>query len=380
MAGKGQQQQQGGGSDASFTPVWILLGVVGLIMLLWYEAHDQIVAVIFKIKRLEIFLIGLFKTVPALKAWDLYIRGVPVQDVNWATILAVSRVVGHFMRYPFGAIMIAMSVWIYVKNVGMKFRRVHSMLTLRNQEQQNWPQIMPIIGKELVKEDIKLGPWAMALTPMEFAQRYNLLKKDEFASRAPSNMTVALTGTIKKGEARRIFTLQLGAYWQDFEALPPHTKALAAIFAAKINRDRDGAFNLLKILSQSAAKGKLDTSSAPALLYKHKNTELVQEIVQRHAYVFTVMASLLAGAREDGVLASADFLWLKPLDRRLWYVLNNIGRQTSFPEVAGIMAHWLVEKTLEGKSLMPMVEEAVKALEVAIREVKLTKKQWGALE
>ena len=129
----------------------------------------------------------------------------------------------------------------------------------------------------------------------------------------------------------------------------------------------------------SAAKGRLDISLVPAVLNKHINTELVQEIVQNHAYVMTVMASLLEAARQDGVMASADFLWLKPIDRRLWYVLNNIGRQTSFVEVSGVMAHWQVEKSLGRKCLMPMVEEAVKALELGVKEVKLSSKEWEAL-
>lgn len=377
---KGAQQSQGqGGGDNSLTPFWILLSILGGGFLIWYKAHTYIVLVIFQIKILEIEIITSFFSVPVLKSWELYIRNVPAETVDWAHVKVLCNAVGHYLRYPFGAVLMGMAVWVYTKSTALKFRRTHSMKTLREQEQMNWPQIMPITSKDLIAEDVRLGPWAMALTPMEFAKQYNLLKKDEFAQRVVSNMEVPLTGTVKKGEARRIFTLQLGAYWNGFDALNPHTKALAAIFIAKINRDRDGAMKLLKILSESAAKGKLDTTLVPALLNKHRNTELVQEIVQKHAYVMTVMASLLVGARDDGVLASADFLWLKPVDRRLWYVLNTIGRQTAFVEVGGIFAHWQVENALGKKCLMPMVEEAVKALEGAIKEVKLSPKEWGAL-
>ena len=83
----------------------------------------------------------------------------------------------------------------------------------------------------------------------------------------------------------------------------------------------------------------------------------------------TVMASMLEAAREDGVQASADFLWLKPLDRRLWYTLNTVGRQTPFIEVAGIFAHWVAEKEAGRKLFVPMVEEATNALELALKEV-----------
>lgn len=378
---KGQQQQggQGGGGDNSLLPFWIILGVLGGGWLIWYNAHVYIVMLAFKIKSLEISLITTFFPIPVLNAWLGYIQHVPVETVDWPHLKKLCDAVGHYIRYPFGLILLGMATWVYTHDVSMKFRRTHSMKTLREQEQLNWPQIMPIISKNLTAEDVKLGPWAMALTPMEFSKQHNLLKKDEFAPRVASNMEVPLTATIKKGEARRILTLQLGPYWAGFDALNPYTKALAAIFIAKLNRDRDGAVKLLKILNQSSVKGQLDLTLVPSLLNKHRNSELVRDIIPKHAYVTTMMASLLEAAREDGVLATADFLWLKPVDRRLWYILNNIGRQTAFVEVAGVFAHWQVEKSLGRKCLMPMVEEAVKALEAAIKDVKLTPKEWGAI-
>ena len=377
---KGQQPQgQGGAGDNSLTPFFIIVAVAGGAYIIWSKAHTAIVAAIFALKSIEISLLTAFVSLPVLDAWQHYIQVQSPSTVSWNTLVSLCDAVGYYFRYPVGAILIALGVWVYTKNVGMRFRRTYDMRSLREQEQVNWPQIMPVIKKNLTTEDVRLGPWAMALTPMEFAKQYNLLKKDEFASTAMSNIELPLTAGIRKGEARRIFTLQLGPYWNGFDALNPYTKALAAIFIAKINRDRDGAINLLKAISHSSAEGKLDFTLVPALLNKHRNTELVQEIVAGHAYVMTMMASLMERARDDGVLASADFLWLKPLDRRLWYILNNIGRQTAFAEVGGIFAHWMVEKTLGQKSPAPMVEEAVKALELAIKEVKLSLKDWSKL-
>ncbi len=59
-----------------------------------------------------------------------------------------------------------------------------------------------------------------------------------------------------------------------------------------------------------------------------------------------------ARGTRDGVQASADFLWLKPIDRRLWYMLNTVGRQTPFAEVAGPYAHWLAEREMGKRILM----------------------------
>jgi intracellular multiplication protein IcmP len=113
----------------------------------------------------------------------------------------------------------------------------------------------------------------------------------------------------------------------------------------------------------------MDFRGVDALLKKHENTKVVQKILQSHAYVMTVMAAMLVGARMDGVQATADFLWLKPIDRRLWYVLNTMGRQTPFVESAGPYAHYVAEKEAGRKLLIPMIESATNALELALKSM-----------
>lgn len=78
---------------------------------------------------------------------------------------------------------------------------------------------------------------------------------------------------------------------------------------------------------------------------------------------------MLEAARTDGVLATAEFIWLKAVDRRLWYMLNSVGRKTAFPEVAGPFAHWKIEKRLRRPLKVPMVDTAVDAMEEAISEI-----------
>ena len=92
------------------------------------------------------------------------------------------------------------------------------------------------------------------------------------------------------------------------------------------------------------------------------------------------MSSLLHAARDDGVVPSAEFLWLKVKDRRLWYMLNSVGRQTPFAEVGGPFAHWRAEQEMGRSCRAPMIDEAIKALEIAVKEVKLSPKELARLE
>lgn len=79
-------------------------------------------------------------------------------------------------------------------------------------------------------------------------------------------------------------------------------------------------------------------------MHKHLDSKKVAKILGLHGYVTTVLASMLVGARELGVLATSEFIWLKPLDRRMWYMLNSVGRTTPVAEICGAFAHWLAEK------------------------------------
>lgn len=154
-----------------------------------------------------------------------------------------------------------------------------------------------------------------------------------------------VTAELQRGPTQQLFVLQLGSMWTGVEALPIHCKALLGAFAASANEDREGSTKLLKQINASAIEdGKLDFTGAEELLAKHISSKVVGKVLQRHAYVYTIFASMLELARTDGVFPSSDFLWLKPVDRRMWYMLNSVGRQTAVTEIAGAFAHWVAEK------------------------------------
>jgi intracellular multiplication protein IcmP len=372
-----QQQQQGG--DNSMAPVWITALVVVTLVFVWYLGHKHIVSFVFFVNLLQAKLVNLFIGNAQLSNEIYLMQTLDPSTVDWGQLVLLTRLVGNYMRYPITGLLVLFAILLYKSDVTLKFRKAHDMRTLRAQEQYNWPAIMPIIKEDLVNEDINKGPWAMALSPMEFARKYQLLKKDDVLLDNPVPGQ-EMTAGIRRGDAKRVFTLQLGPYWSGFDHCPPQAKVLAAVFMARMNRDRGAAVKILETLDKTCAQGKPDYSVATSTLRKYQNSENVQEIVNKHAYLLTVMASLLHASRDDGVVPSSEFLWLKPIDRRLWYMLNCVGRQTPFSEVGGPFAHWRAERAMGRRSLVPMIDEAIKALEIAVKEVKLTPKELQELE
>ncbi|MDF1931053.1 type IVB secretion system coupling complex protein DotM/IcmP [Legionella pneumophila] len=300
------QQQQQSGSDNSMAPVWIVILLFITAYFVWALAHQYIVSFVFTINIWQARLVNLFLNNQLLANQIYLMQTLDPNTVNWDQMVTVMRAVGDYMRYPVICILVVLAFVLYNSNVTLKYRKTYDMKSLRAQEQFNWPAIMPIVKEDLVSQDVNKGPWAMALTPMEFARKYNLLRKDDALLDNPVPGE-EMTAGIRRGDAKRVFTMQLGPYWDGFERCSPQAYALSAVFIARMNRDRDAANNILKVLDKTFVDGKPDFSVARPVMKKYQNSELVQEVVAKHAYVLTVIASLLEAAREDGVVPSSEF-------------------------------------------------------------------------
>jgi len=360
--------QGGNQSDSSMGILWVIGGMFIFGWLIYRYFQNQIVGFYFKIKLMEISFISLFTN--NLEDVRTTILTATPTTVTFHELNLIGQAVGAYLRIPFILIIITLAFLVFIGNSTRVFKRTYSMHDMVDLEKSNWPQITPVVGLNLVKVDIDKGPWAMAMTPIQFCKRHNLL--EEHKRQMQEGMTRKewnqIDVTLKRGLANKVFALQLGAAWQGTHRLPPHVRALFAAFAARFQGDSKPALELFARMGASSA-GQLDFTGVDELLKKHEGSKGVQRVINSHAYVLTVMAAMLEAAREDGVQASADFLWLKPVDRRLWYMLNTVGRQTPFVEVAGPFAHWMAEKEIGRHLLVPMVEEATNALEIALKEI-----------
>jgi intracellular multiplication protein IcmP len=359
--------QQGNQGDNSAGVLWTVAAIFAAGAGVWYGFKKYLVYYFFKLKLVEIGLLSHFTS-----NLDDVRYSISLLDINAVTlqdVLHVGQAVGYYLRIPCIIFICILAVVVFFSNSVRIYKRIYDMKALLVLEQKNWPQVSPVANLNLIKQDIDKGPWAMAMTPMQFCKRHNLL--EEFRRQQQEGMArkdwSKVEVNLKRGQANKLFIMQLGPLWGGTDRLPPHVRALFAIFAGRHNSD-PAAVDMLKQLAVSSVT-KLDFKGVDQLLKKHESTKLVQQVMHSHAYVLTVMASMLVLARMDGVQASADFLWLKPIDRRLWYTLNTVGRQTPFTEVAGVFAHWVAEKEMGKKLLIPMVEEATNALELALKEI-----------
>jgi len=261
-------------------------------------------------------------------------------------------------------IWIAFAVYVQTTGVVSSFDEKYKMEDFRRKESVNWPPVNTVLGTKLLNQPIDEGDFAMCMQPMQFAQKHGLLDVSVANGRP--------VATVNRARAHQVFVTQMGPRWEgNLQHFPPYIVALFAIFAAKANHDTKGASALLRQIAESSYKinKNLNFSGSYGLLGKHIQSMKVARAVGAHAYLLPAMASMLEAARDDGVIATPEFLWLKPVDRRLWYMLNSVGRQVAFTEVGGPFGHWKVEKRLRRPLKTPMVEEAITALEIGVSEI-----------
>lgn len=362
------KKPQGQGSD-SFEGNFFIIGAATVItaIILWMVVGRHYSALMGVVRRYEMSLFApffagaanLFSKLTALNG----------NSLELGQTIAMLTKTGNYVRWLYFPLMVVFAIILYTKSYRGRFRRKHTMSSLAKQEAELWPEIAPVAGRqiEMVEGDITKGEWAAAMTEWEFATKHKLAKHGTMATDPATGKESGIK--LDRDASRDVFISQLGPMWTGVNSLPVHTRALYAAFLLRIAGNGKESLAAFRLMSSTFAKGGLkgmDTSFADAAISAHGKHELVLMTLERHAYVFTVMATLQQISRADGVLASPMYLWLKTVDRRLWYTLNNVGRYAFHVECSGVMAHWLFEKTISSACPSPMVEKAIDGLKEAL--------------
>lgn len=362
MSGQGGGQSGGGfGDGQEMNMVYIAIALVAAFLFIGFLFWDRIVEFIFFVKLHELKLIGFFDSssdIPSLILWAEQRQN--LNQVGHDQLVALMQVVGNFLRYPLAAISVLFALILVWRHPDRGFKDVESMETLREKMKGIFPAIKVVSDLGLDQVPIDKGPWMMGLTPIEFAKAHKLISKADDGKIVVDAM-----------KAKAIFTRQLGAKWQGAKMLKPHQKALFAVLSAYICYERKAADAMLEQMASSATfanvkAGKIDYSGIDEMLKKYGSSPQVKEIISKHAYVLTIFSQMLSMGRKTGIIANALFLWIKPIDRPMWYALNNVGRQAVFSETGAVTAHWTAEKQLGYAISTPMIDSAVEGLEVAI--------------
>jgi intracellular multiplication protein IcmP len=402
----------GGGGQADHSEGGLIMGIffiIGLGVLLqflseyyiyaWYYIKYPLVKGLFYIPdTIRPYLFFWIELIPQLKVPDLNLfakllnqdfdQGVKYivaqRDIGFFDIGRKSMVINYIIL-PF----ISIPLLLLIKSTSSTktYNKSLSMAEFRVQEAERWPVIKPIIHLEQkVVNDINNGPWAMSMRPEVFYAKNDYLifleeddnsvielKDKEYLEEYMRDYNF----TIDSNKVRENFLIQLGDPWEGINKLSIDEKHLLSILLPKINRDGNKTREMLDLFGNyyTSEKGrkinknkknleKIINKNMAEIFSKYFNTKLIQSVIKRHHFKNTVFASLLEEARKDGVLSNGLFVWLKPLNRTLWFMMCSTGRKLPLPDAAGPWSHFLSEKALNAAITLPRITAAVDSVDI----------------
>ena len=361
---------------AAFNLIVIIVGLCVGAYLLWASYHAQISAAVMAVMHHEILFIDRFTDGYALADRQMAQsdpRGVTLRD-----LYGILHVVGMFFRIPATALLAVLAVICVVRAAPSRFKRRFDLDGLIHEQARMFPVIAPFVARRLGVVPPPNGvprPADYALTPLEWIKCYGQDAEGRF----------------NRARAEATLVTQLGPRWTGPVAAPPVARLLFVVFALHLTERRDDALALLVIAAKGLPQREKDAPAGPerplklpSAAVEHADAALADPaafaeakmISRRHAYTAPALMALLNAARvRAGVLAPAQFSWLRLVDRALWYALHSLGYQTEGigrylhpnprPEAAGARDHWAAECAAGEPVIRPCVERALQAIQRA---------------
>jgi hypothetical protein len=355
----------------------------------WYAARaGAINGPLLALAKLQIKMFVPFSA-EAHKAWD-YITTLDPATLTWERMTGILSYTGKWIRWPLALFLALLGVSaLFMGRVNKLIRRLNMESLLRHNA-ESFPCLLPVVGRGkylLSPESHDAGPWRIALSPLQFAVENGLLVDDAGNAFSPDQVfrqglghtDAPAWGQARLDEAKTldILRLRLGPVYDGVFALPPCRKALTAAFLAYAGGDKKEAVAVLDDLSRAytekdgvpacpllddaSFRKRLDTA-----LDRHKGILAGKAVARHSAFELVWLMALLIRARKKGVLASSQFLFVRPLDRPLWYALNQCGGRAAWAEGFAAWAHYAAEEKAGRVLTEPKLEQAVRALRDAL--------------
>lgn len=295
-----------------------------------------------------------------------------VQDyysLSGASISTIGGEAAKFYRWPIIILFVSVGYYSLFMSPRGKFRAQLNLESFIRTQRIMWPVIAPIVDFNPIKYSARIPgdevpdvipPMAEAFSPEEWLSWHRIK---------------VTNGIPERESTRRAFLLQLGPRWNGFDGLPVYMQGLLAAFALKGVQKREQSDQFLgKMAPYWSLKGgfKLPSeivSEIRKILDDPKIGGKALDIGKDYAYRTTAMMGILRWARmQGGVLAPAQFLWLRVVDRPLWYALNNLGRRAFLTEGAGAIAHFMAEESAKKALVIPRIDTAIVTLNKYVSE------------
>jgi len=408
-----QQQSSQADSDSTMLLIFVMVGI--FLIIAWYF-RENIVWLMLWASYLKAYASSF--VIPDARL-DQVVVGIAslsseqISEMQYSEAAQILNFSGRYWAWFIAAVIGFKAFRLATRTPISRYRRTFNLSTLLEQKAKKFPAVRPVVGLDILSMPYDEGPWAILKAPIDLALEEKLLKGlPPGAEDVPKNWKPlkakkwrevdrlrASEYRFDRDKCREVLIKQLGIPLvkngviaiREWRQWPKHYRALAAVFLLRgyplSSEDRDQSDQLLIQFNDSfyepnyRRKGKKDIAledlnieGVDEVLARYldnpsKNNRKLVALFNKHGYLTTLMFALLdvnTGARSKGLLTTADFIWLRPIDRTLWYLMNGCGRRTAPAEATGPWAHFEVEDMRKQYCIEPEVEEGVNAIERAL--------------
>lgn len=347
-------------NNRASTPV-VFVAAIGFgcaLVALWHLKHDVIVRAIMLLCDYEARPVSAWSAPARVLRERIIVYFHYANVVSFMEAIALAWQIGAFY-VPIPIAIAAWTAYRAMRHPIVRARRVHGVQSLLEAQCKSFSAVAPVLQRDLSND--RSPEWASSVHPEEWVVQHRLI----------------VDRKLDVDRTRSLLIAQLGKPVRSLAELSGAERALFAIFGLRVFfKDAQASAALIDALNYSAqnARSEPKLSLADGAFERCASAPHAQRWLRKHRYPRTLLTALLIEARQLGVLPSSTFIWLKPLDRALWYPLNTAGRKVPFMESAGVFNQWQAEEVAweSGEVLNePYVENALDGLRRYLEETGL---------
>ena len=312
-------------------------------------------------------------------------------DMTWKQVRLCVELASAPWRFFAWIVFLPMGVYAYFGSGRLtRCRRKYTMRQLMVVMSERFPSLTTATRFDfLAPESYTSGPWRVSMSPIEWAWRHGVwyqsvphkrrpprewvFRKDPpgnliYNERSPVLRDPKIRASLRfdAAKANALFVKQLGGPFTGWKGLPWYAQGLAAAFVAFGSgpEGRKAGQAFLDQMSRSVHQDQqgrivVDVTGAEDLWTHYVKKSEGHEALEPHKSFWRVwMVGALDYARSRGTLSSSQFIWLRGVDRTLWYALNQAGGRRPWVEAIGIYAHHDAESEIEQVILEPEMLDA----------------------
>lgn len=121
-------------------------------------------------------------------------------------------------------------------------------------------------------------------------------------------------------------------------------------------KDYAKARDQLNNSARGAAHGFCNLTVAQWLYDKYRSNPTARKLFAVHHWEYTYLYELLVQAKRQGKCGHWEMIWLKPMSRIMFYVLNTVGRLTPHTESAAAFSQFIFEKRCAKRGRVPLMK------------------------